>query len=79
MSEKGQSKKEVEEVLSCKKKQRGQLVLEYILLMLLAVSMASLMKSRLIGGTADDLDSAGVLTKLVYGMTNTIAADTPGE
>ncbi|MGH1468405.1 MAG: hypothetical protein ACRBBP_05940 [Bdellovibrionales bacterium] len=79
MSAEGQSKKEVEEILSRKKKQSGQMVLEYILLMLLAVSMASIMKSSLIGGDASDPSNAGVLTKLVYGLANTIAADTPGE
>ncbi len=60
-------------------KQSGQLVLEYILLMILAVFMASIMKSELIGGSIDDLENAGVLTKLIHGLTGPIALDTPGE
>lgn len=75
MSEEGQSKSG-----RPRKGQSGQLVLEYILLMLLAVSMASLMKSNLIGGAPGQAcDEAPVLTGLICSLTFAIAADTPGE
>ncbi len=86
MLEKGQSKtaEDLEAKNEKQKKRRqnqsGQLVLEYILLMLLAVSMAAIMKSQLIGGSAGQkCDEAPVLSGLVCSLTMAIAADTPGE
>ena len=61
------------------KKQRGQLLIEYILLMLLAVALATQIQSRLVGGDADDPNNAGILSQFVFRTANVIARDTPGD
>lgn len=63
------------------KKQGGQLVLEYVLLMLVAVSMATVAKNAIIGEptTPGDCESARVLSRMVCGITYDIAQDIPGE
>lgn len=62
-----------------KKKQRGQLVIEYLLLMMFSVAIATLIKTQFIGGDADDPESAGIMTQLVYNIARPIASDTPSE
>ena len=73
---KGQSNLKKE---AARKKQRGQLVLEYLLLMVFAVAVASLIKTQFIGGDPDDPENAGVMTKLIYNIALPIASDTPSE
>jgi hypothetical protein len=64
---------------SAKKKQSGQLVLEYLLLMMFAVALATLIKTQFIGGESDDPDNAGIMTQMVYRIVQPIASDTPSE
>ena len=61
------------------KKQRGQLVFEYILLMMVAVAVSVMIKNIFIGGEAGQPDSAGIMTKFVYRLTAPIASDTPSD
>jgi len=79
MSLEGQSNLNCTRTAADKKRQSGQLVLEYILLMILAVGLSTLIKNQFIGGNADDPESAGIMTKFVYKITLPIAADTPSE
>lgn len=62
-----------------KKGQRGQLVIEYILLLLLSVVVATQIQRQLIGGTADDVENAGIMSQFVFRTAIAIARDTPGE
>jgi|GEM_PF-2826112 len=62
-----------------RKKQSGQLVLEYILLMMFAVAVATLIKTQFIGGDPDDPQNSGVMTQLIYNIASPIARDTPSE
>ncbi len=63
-----------------RKAQSGQLVLEYVLLMLLAVSIASLIKNEIIGeAQPGNCQEARVLSKMVCEITRVIAEDLPGE
>jgi len=59
-----------------KKGQRGQLVLEYILLLLVAVSMASLLRNTLTASTGD-AQSSGVFIKMWTTVVQTIGEDYP--
>lgn len=77
MSPEGQSNLDKQETR--KKKQSGQLVLEYILLMMFSVAIATLIKTQFIGGDADDPENAGIMTRLVYQIAIPIASDTPSE
>lgn len=63
-----------------RKKQSGQLILEYVLLMVVSVSMAVLMKQSLLGGSpGQPCSEIPALSKLICSLTLTIAHDTPGE
>lgn len=67
------------EMAKRKKGQRGQLVIEYVLLMLLAVAMASILQSRLLGGSPDDPQNAGLMSRAFFNLATAIARDSPGE
>lgn len=63
-------------IVTKRKKQGGQLVLEYILLLLVAVSMATLLRNTLTASTGNAEDS-GVFIKMWTRVVQTIGNDKP--
>ena len=68
----------VEGQIGRKKEQSGQLIIEYVLLMLVAVAMATVLQNTLLGGSPDDPENAGLINQAIFQITTAIARDTPG-
>ncbi len=62
--------------LKAKKKQSGQLVFEYILLLLVALSMATIMRNTLTA-TSNDPSDSGLIIRMWRGVVQVIGNDRP--
>lgn len=62
---------------SLKSNQSGQVLVEYVLLLIVAVSLATIIISGLVKRDSDDPDNSGAIIKRWQAIKEGIAKDTP--